>query len=215
MAISGIGVAAISAGALLIYAGLNGTNPLVALKEIASGNPTAVDSTSHSTGGTEKHWYNRSDTTDANGLAGLASVAYSKYGGDTYSQAKRGQSGYSDCSSFVSKAMRSYVPKFPLMVTGGFLFNPDWTTVGETNARAGDIAVNGSHMVIVGGRNSAGALVGVGQQRAGRDVQIDTIKNLMTGTGSYLVRRYKKADLSKAPASSNTGTSNTGKVASV
>lgn len=206
MAISGTGVAAVSAGALLIYAGLNNTNPLVALKEIASGNPRAVDSSSHTTstdsGGSS------GSSSGSGELSGLASAAYSAYGNDTYSQAKRGQSGYSDCSSFVSKAIRFYVPGFPLMVTGGFLFSPDWTTVGEKNARPGDVAVNGSHMVIVGGRDSKGNLIGVGQQRPGRDVQVDTIKNLMTGTGSYLIRRYKKVNLSQAPQ-------NSGKVANV
>jgi hypothetical protein len=204
MAISGIGVAAVSVGALLIYAGLNKTNPLVALKEIASGSPRAVDTTSSSTASTSLSGGSGSSSDSGSskgsgGLSGLAAVAYDKYGDETYSQAKRGQSGYSDCSSFVSKAMRSYVPKFPLMVTGGFLFSPDWVTVGEKNARAGDVAVNGAHMVIVGGRDSKGNLIGVGQQRPGRDVQVDTIKNLMTGTGSYLVRRYRKLNLSVAP----------------
>lgn len=202
MAISGIGVAAVSVGALLIYAGLNKTNPLAALKEIASGSPRAVSTESTSTASTSLSGGSGPSSTPSKGsggLSGLAAVAYNKYSGDQYSQAKRGQSGYSDCSSFVSKAIRAYVPGFPLMVTGGFLFNPDWVTVGDKNARPGDVAVNGSHMVIVGGRNSSGALVGVGQQRPGRDVQVDTIKNLMTGTGSYLIRRYRRVDLSQAP----------------
>jgi hypothetical protein len=207
MAISGIGVAALSAGALLIYAGLSDINPLEALKQIASGSPKAVDTGSHATpsglgkasGSTALDIIDDVVNSGVGPLSGLAAVAYSKYGKDIYSQGKRGQEGYSDCSSFVSKAMRSYVPGFPLMVTGGFLFNPDWTTISDKSARAGDVVVNGAHMVIIGGRNSYGVLYGVGQQRSGRNVQIDSIKNLMTGTGTFLIRRYKKKNLSLAP----------------
>lgn len=207
MAISGIGVAALSAGALLIYAGLTDVNPLEALKQIASGSPRPVDTGSHATpsnlgkatGSTVTDIISDAVNSSVGPLSGLAAVAYSKYKNDVYSQGKRAQPGYSDCSSFVSKAMRDYVPGFPLMVTGGFLFSPDWITVGDKEARAGDVVVNGAHMVIIGGKNSYGVLYGVGQQRSGRNVQVDSIKNLMTGTGSFLIRRYKKKNLSLAP----------------
>lgn len=199
MAISGIGVAAVSVGALFIYAGLSGTNPLAAFKEIATGNPKAVDTSSHATGPSSGSGVAGTAPGGSGGLSGLAAVAYSQYGKDIYSQAKRSQPGFSDCSSFVSKAMRAYVPMYPMGVTGTFLFSGEWTTIKEASARPGDIAVNGTHMAIVGGRNSSGALIGVGQQRSGRNVQVDTIKNLMTGTGSYQVRRYRPKDLSKNP----------------
>lgn len=206
MAISGVGVAALSAGALLIYAGLQDINPLEALKQIASGKPVPVSKESKSSLGTAAG----STAADlagrawANGqLSGLAAIASSKYGADLYSQSKRSQQGYSDCSSFTSKAMRSYVPGFPMLNTGGFLFSTDWISVSEKNARPGDIALNGAHMAIVGGRNTKGELIGIGQQNPKRNVHTDTIKNLMANTGPYTLYRYKKKNLSQAPGQVN------------
>ena len=198
MAISGVGVGVVGIGALLIYAGLQDENPIAALKEIAKGKPRPVDKTSHASSSASSASYATGTVTPGNGsIAGLAATAYSNYGTDQYSQLKRSQSGYSDCSSFVSKAMRAYgIKNFPMLSTGGFLVSPDWVTITEDKARPGDIAVNGSHMAIVGGRNANGELIGVGQQNPSRNVQVDTMKNLMYGTGAYQIRRYKKADLS-------------------
>lgn len=202
MAISGVGVAALSAGALLIYAGLQDINPLEALKQIASGKPVPVSKRTGSSLGKsydEDGGYTKELAYTGNGLGGLAAVAWNQYGNDKYSQSQRSQGGYSDCSSFTSKAMRAYVPGFPMLNTGGFLFSPDWISVSAANARAGDIALNGSHMAIVGYRTPKGDLVGVGQQNPKKNVKIDTIKNLMANTGPYNLYRYKKKNLSLAP----------------
>ena len=44
--ISGVGLAMATGGALIAYAGFRGVNPLQALKDVASGNPPAVESKS-------------------------------------------------------------------------------------------------------------------------------------------------------------------------
>lgn len=105
---------------------------------------------------------------------------------DIYSQARRWQDGYSDCSSWIGKGMKRLGKNPGGSTTLTFLSSSDWGTVSRDKIGPGDIAVNTSHCVVITGSNGA-----VGQQRPGRNVQIGTIDDLMSGTGSYVFKRYK------------------------
>jgi len=105
---------------------------------------------------------------------------------DIYSQARRWQDGYSDCSSWIGKGMKRLGKNPGASTTLTFLASKDWSTIPRTKIGAGDIAVNTAHCVVVTGPNGA-----VGQQRPGRNVQLGTIDDLMSGTGSYVFKRYK------------------------
>lgn len=106
--------------------------------------------------------------------------------GDTYSQAKRWQNGYSDCSSWIGKGMKKLGKNPGGSTTLTFLASADWVTIPSSQRGTGDIAVNSSHCVVISGASGA-----VGQQRPGRNVQLGTLKDLMSGTGPYVIRRYK------------------------
>lgn len=105
---------------------------------------------------------------------------------DLYSQARRWQDGYSDCSSWIGKGMKRLGKNPGGSTTLTFLSSTDWTTISRSQIGAGDIAVNSSHCVVVTGSQGA-----VGQQKPGRNVQRGAIDDLMFGTGSYIFRRYK------------------------
>jgi len=105
---------------------------------------------------------------------------------DTYSQARRWQDGYSDCSSWIGKGMKRLGKNPGGSTTLTFLSSSDWATISRDKIGAGDIAVNTAHCVVVTGSKGA-----VGQQRPGRNVQLGTIDDLMSGTGTYIFRRYK------------------------
>ena len=105
---------------------------------------------------------------------------------DQYSQAKRWQAGYSDCSSFVGKALK----KIGITPPGGsttwsYLSSPQWKKIARSKARAGDLAVNATHMAIFIDNTT-----GIGQQNARRNVQSGPIGELMSGTGGYTCLRY-------------------------
>jgi hypothetical protein len=105
---------------------------------------------------------------------------------DKYSQAKRWQKGYSDCSSWIGKGMKILGKNPGGSTTLTFLSSSDWVTIPASQRGTGDIAVNSAHCVVISGSNGA-----VGQQRPGRNVQIGTLSDLMSGTGPYIIRRYK------------------------
>lgn len=201
MAISGVGVAIVTAGALLIYSGLQNQNPLKSLKDIASGKPTGVSNVSSSTL-TNVPIPSAPITIPGNnvgGMSGLAAVILKNFSQDKYTEnvLQRLSNGYSDCSSIVRKALILVGAKNPPFNTYGFLASREWGAVPEAEVRPGDIAINGSHMVTVGGRQSNGTLYGIGQQNPRRNVQQDTIKNLMATTGAFSYLRYKPIDLSQ------------------
>src|SRR5688572_11803707 len=113
-------------------------NPLKALREVASGKPMSVRnesgvdpaafaSTSGVTGGTAQIDY--SDAVEGGGLPSLRR-AVERYAGDKYSQPKRWQSGYSDCSSFVGKGLKLIGVKPPgNSTTTTYLLSKDWKQV--------------------------------------------------------------------------------------
>lgn len=204
--ISSLHLAIAAGGGVLLYAALRGIAPVQALKDITSGSPPAVSTS----GKTVKKWTERGEATDEAYLPagegtepwngkwnlnkapatlqrpGTLIAAANYYAGDKYSQGKRWQRGFSDCSSFVGKSLLGIGIKPPGgSVTGDYLRSGDWVKV--TSPRAGDIAVNAKHMALF----TDGAR-GIGQQNPNRNVQRDTMDNLMANSGSWEIRRYKR-----------------------
>lgn len=183
--ISGVGVGVASGGALLIYAGLKGTNPLAALRDIASGNPTAILNAS----GTRTATTEGGSPAILGGAVGYPPLlqAVQPFKGDKYSQAKRWQAGFSDCSSFVGKGFKALGITPPGASTT--LEYLAWRLLvkipSDLEAGPGDLLISTSHMAVVIDRGSA-----VGQQNPSRNVQTDTWKNIMFGSGAYGVYRY-------------------------
>lgn len=187
--ISGVAVALAGAGALLLYAGLRGVPPIEALRSIASGKaPPKVESkvpplTTGSGGG------GPSSPDPGPGTTGSALVAAAyKHRTEKYSQPKRWQVGYSDCSSFVGKALKDIGIKPPGVSVVGSYFSPigtHWKGIHRIDAAqvgAGDLVIAvGAHMII-----ATGNATGIGQQNRRRNVQTGPIKSLMAGTGSRL-----------------------------
>lgn len=177
--ISGPAVAVAAVGGVLAYAGFVDMNPIEALRAISSGKPPKVP--------------DRKESADQTSVPGSASgsavvrAAY-RYRGDNYTQALhlRTGPGWSDCSSFVSKAFKDVGidPPTPNN-TMGYLTSSRWKTIPKSQAQAGDIAVNAQHMVLVTGPGTA-----IGQQNQSDDVKTGSLENLMANSGSWKVRRY-------------------------
>lgn len=201
--ISSLHLAIAASGGVLLYAALRGVSPLAALKDITSGSPPAVSTkgktVTNPDGSVNEAWLPAGEgTADWNGVWKLNKVpkamqkpvtfiaALNAYASDKYSQDQRWKKGYSDCSSFVGKALLGIGIKPPGgSNTGAYLGSSDWVKVSEP--KMGDIAVNGKHMaVFTDGAN------GIGQQNKRVNVRRDTMDNLMANTGGgYEIRRYK------------------------
>lgn len=189
--ISGVGVAVASGGALLIYAGLRGVNPLDALRAVASGNPDAI---LNANGG--RALTNSGGDSVLGGAVGYPPLlqAVQPFKGDTYSQARRWDPGFSDCSSFVGKGFKSLGIKPPGMsTTGEYLV---WRMLqklpDEMLSGPGDLLISTSHMAVVVTGGSGGTAIG--QQRPGVNVRTGTYKDIMAGSGAYGVYRYSPAN---------------------
>jgi cell wall-associated NlpC family hydrolase len=187
--ISGVGVTVASAGALLIYAGLKDVNPLYALRAVASGNPDAIANINGS---------RSKATTNGGGNSILVGPGFpqllqsaQQFKGDQYSQARRWEPGYSDCSSFVGKAFKAEGIKPPGASTcveylaWGALKKIPQDNLLKTIVGPGDLLISTSHMAIVVDDNLA-----MGQQNRRENVRVDTWKNIMAGTGAYGVYHY-------------------------
>lgn len=124
------------------------------------------------------------------GKRGAVVAGAQKYMGDKYSQARRREVGWSDCSSFVDKALRSAginPPGNEWAITTDYLHSSDWPTIPASQAQAGDIAVNATHMVLI----VDGSLNAIGQENPRTNVRRGTVATLMTGTGSYVIKTWK------------------------
>lgn len=194
--VSGTAVAVATAGGVLIYAGLRGVNPLQALRDISSGKPkpvvgTPTSLTGDSAGTGSTSGGGSADTSDTSGSRSAVVSAAQSFTADIYSQSKRRSPGYSDCSAFVDKALRTAgitPPSDPWATTGMFRLSSRWKTIPKSKALPGDIAVNSRHMVLVTG---AGGTSAIGQEKTGVNVKTGTVAQLMSGTGSYVYRTYK------------------------
>lgn len=177
MAVSGTGVALATAGGVLLYAGLKGQSPLAALKQIVTSGPSALPAT-----GTAPSTSAGTTGPAATGLVAACMVNAA----DKYSQARRWQQGYSDCSSWVGKGFKNLGITPPgASVTGDYLLWGALSKVDASQAQAGDLLVNAAHMAVVTGPGQA-----VGQENPSRNVAQGSFADIMAGTGSYLVLRY-------------------------
>jgi hypothetical protein len=200
--ISSLHLAVAAGGGVLLYAALRGVSPLTALKDVTSGAPPAVSTEGKvitgSDGGTDPDFTpGGSGSTAWKGVYRLAKVprtlqrpsafitSLNVHAGERYSQGSRWKSGYSDCSSFTGKGLLDTGISPPGMSnTTAYLSSADWVRVSAP--RMGDIAVNAQHMAVF----TDGAH-GIGQQNPRRNVQRDTMDNLMANTGSWEIRRYR------------------------
>lgn len=186
--ISGVGVGIASAGALLMYAGFKGENPLTALRDIASGSPSAILNANGS------HVATIPGSSPGDSLVVGGAVGYPKlltactaFDGDRYSQANRWKPGYSDCSSYIGKGFKSIGQTPPGASTT--LEYLAWHMLFKLSSVAlvgpGDLLISTSHMAIVVDTTHA-----KGQQNTRENVRTDTYKNIMAGSGSYGYYRY-------------------------
>jgi hypothetical protein len=200
--ISSLHLAIAAGGGVLLYAALRGVSPLAALKDITSGAPPAVSTNGKKVTAPDGQLDQDMvpggfGTEDWNGVYKLAKVpkqfwhpttfvaAAQTHGTETYSQSKRWAKGYSDCASFVGKALLDIGIRPPGgSTTSGFLGSGLWVKVSAP--RMGDVAVNSQHMVICTDGSH-----GIGQQNPRRNVQRDTLDNLMANTGAWEIRRFR------------------------
>lgn len=197
--ISGVAIAVATGGLLLAYAGFRGASPKDVLKDLSTGNAPGVSHTaSYSPNLSGSGSTTGVTQAEFSGQSALVS-ALVKYKDDEYSQLKRAKPGYSDCSSFVGKGLRDIGVKVPggLPITSFYLVWTGLTTVSKSDIKSGDLLCAPGHMAVAMGNGMA-----VGQQNPTKNVDVDTIANIMYGT-SWIPRRLKST------------VKTTGKVASV
>lgn len=201
--ISGVAVALATAGGVLLYAGFQGQDPIQALKDITSGKTKKVEpkqssftndpTTIGQGGGIVPAGY-------AGGGAGFSALVAAAYThrDEKYSQGKRWQKGFSDCSSFVGKSFKDVGITPPGgSTTPSYLTWSKLRTVSRSAILPGDVLVAGGHMAI-----AISPTMGIGQQNGRRNVQVDTIENLMWGEPGWIPRRYVGAMGSSGSSSS-------------
>lgn len=191
MAISGTGVAVATFGGLLIYAGLSKQGLAGALRAISTGHPslpqaaTPRAATIESLLGQGAAAGIESAVGSGGGLPALVTAAY-QYQGDQYSQLKRWQAGYSDCSSFVGKAFKVVGITPPgASTTLSYLGWSQLSKINVADAGAGDLLCNSSHIVICINGSMA-----IGQENPTLNVSVGSYSDLMAGTGAYTALRY-------------------------
>jgi hypothetical protein len=183
--ISGLSLAFATAGGILVYAGFKGVNPLTALREVSLGKPTGVDSRTTDLG-TTLDLEGAKGLKRADGSAGVTAAAQ-KYVGDKYSQAKRTQVGWSDCSSFCDKILTDIgvPPPVKWASTANYRISPYWKTIPLSETMPGDIAVNGHHMVMI---TAPGGTAAIGQQNPRVNVRTGTVASLMSN--DFVCKRH-------------------------
>lgn len=199
--LSGVAVATLAVGTLLAYAGFRGVSPLQALKDVMSGSPLGV-STEGGTYGTGAGGVLMDVLT---GDEAVVAAAAQKYSGDIYSQSKRTDPGYSDCSSFAAKAYRTagHTDIGASWTTDSFLASPKFRKISAADARTADVVVSAqhtgsAHMVLMLSGKQA-----IGQQRTGVNVKtgsVDTLFSASQRKAGLVYLRYKKFEVKKTSA---------------
>lgn len=185
------------AAALLIYGGFRGLNPLDALREVATGKPKGLadQAAAH-----EALWEGVPSSGGGTGsgaaqasLSGISVTgphpeivtAAGAFAGDVYSQARRWQPGFSDCSSFPGKALKSIGITPPgASTTSSYLAWRKLAPIAKSEIGAGDFLVSSGHMAIAINNSTA-----IGQQRTGVNVKVGPISQIMWGQ-SWVALRY-------------------------
>ena len=184
--INGLSIGVTTVGVALVYAGFRGVSPLTVFKEVSGGKlpPVVGKPTTDPVAGVPSLPSGFGDSRRAAVVA-----AAQKYAGDQYSQLKRTQPGFSDCSSFVDKALRDAGIEPPMNQwanTALFRISPEWKTIPASQAQPGDIAISAAHMVLI---TAAGGTSGIGQQRAGVNVRTGSMATLF-GSQSYVFKTW-------------------------
>ncbi len=186
--VPGIAVALTAGGALLIYAGVRGVNPATALREVAAGQTEPIGSVAvrlddSVSGGLS--YASSSSGTAAAGTHPEIADASSRYRTDKYSQVKRAQAGYSDCSSFAAKCMRAAGINVGNLTTYGFLAWSGLRRIDKAEIARGDLLINHTHMAIALDGSTA-----IGQQNPRRNVATGSFAAIMMNTGPWGAYRY-------------------------
>lgn len=186
--VSGSAVAVATVGGVLVYAGLRGVSPLQAFRDAAGGKPPPVVGKPTTDPVSSSPITSTTSGLDDSRRAAVV-VAAQKYAGDIYSQAKRTQAGYSDCSSFVDKALRDAGIKPPQVQwanTAIYRLSPEWKTINATAVLPGDIAISVGHMVLI---TAARGTAGIGQQKTGVNVKTGSMRTLF-GSQPYVFKTW-------------------------
>lgn len=186
--LSGLAVAYIGLGGILVYAGFRGVNPIQALRDISGGKPAAVSSTPLDLSGLASPGFSMGVAVGQAVNGAAVSAVAAKYANDKYSQTKRTQPGWSDCSSFCDKILTDMGIPTPVKwaSTANYRMSPAWKTISAADSKPGDIAVSSHHMVMVTGTGGSSA---IGQQNTKADVRTGSVANLM-GSQSYVYKTY-------------------------
>lgn len=204
--ISGLAVAFAALGGVLAYAGFKGLSPIGALREISGkAGPSAVPSQGVDLGENVASALSGAGTAvgvaAASASIGSVASAAGPYMSDKYSQIKRRQDGFSDCSSFVYKIMRDIgtPPTVAWSNTTNYHVDARLKTIPVSQARSGDLALSAGHVMILTGSGGANAPA-IGQQNSHENVRTGTLAGLMPKP--YVIKRYT---VSGNPATVATG----------
>lgn len=189
--ISGLAVGLAAAGGLVMYAGFKGISIVDAIRSVSTGKPAGVSNTGISIAGVD---LGTGDLTEygpgkASNVTGSVAAAASPYLKDKYSQVKRRDSGWSDCSSFVYKIMRDMgsPPTVAWSNTTNYHVDPRLRTIPTAQGMEGDLALSAGHVMILtgGGGTNAPAF---GQQNPRENVVSGTLAEYMPKP--YVIKRY-------------------------
>jgi len=208
--VNGGGLMVAAVGGVLAYAGFTGQSPLQALRSIASGHPAGLLPSGGAVGDAAAAIGQAVSSVPQSTVAGAAGAAIravvvaasAKYRGDIYSQPKRTQPGYSDCSSFVDKCLRDAgikPPNSPWAASGNYRLSPEWVTIPRSQAQPGDIAISSKHMILITG---AGGSSAIGQEDYGVNVKTGTPEQLF-GKQVFWFRTWKGYAAATAGGTSN------------
>jgi hypothetical protein len=188
--ISGFSVAIAAAGGILVYAGFRNLSPVGALRDVSGGKPTGITDKSTDLGSFQagELGYEAGKGMVSAVQAGAVSGIAARYSGDKYSQAKRTQAGWSDCSSFCDKILTDMGinPPTKWASTANYRISGQWVNVPLSETKPGDIAINSHHMVMI---TAAGGTAAIGQQNPRVNVRTGTVPDLMSN--DYVCKRYR------------------------
>jgi cell wall-associated NlpC family hydrolase len=199
--VPGLAVGMAAGAALLIYAGFAGTDPISALRDVATGKPRGLADRASMHEALYEGIGVPGSGGDGSGvvetsLSGAAVsgphpefvTAAGEFVHDQYSGPRRWQKGYSDCSSFVGKALkRCGITPPGASTTTDYLAWRKTRPVSRAEIGAGDFLVSSGHMAIALSHDTA-----IGQQNERRNVQIGPISQIMWGQ-SWTALRYAGA----------------------
>jgi hypothetical protein len=203
--INGTALFAAAVGGVLVYAGFAGVSPAAALRSISTGRPAAPGTQPVLLAGTDLGIV--AAGVAGNALRSQVVAAAGKYMGDRYSQLRRRQPGWSDCSSFVDKCLRDAgikPPYDPWANTTLYLMSPEWRTIPAAAVLPGDIAVAVGHMVLI---TAAGAAMAVGQENPRINVRTGPPGSLFSRSEHYVFKTWRGYSAPGVPRSPGLGTS--------